>query len=173
MPEDTAPVRSRVRPTYLLDERELLEGWLEFHRSTLLVKCEGLSDPQRKDRPVTTSLLSLHGLVRHIAEAERNWFQRVLLRDPDYPRIWYDPAVPDSPLVPLDQASWEDDLAAWRAECDASRQAARSRSLDDTGTWREKHVSLRSIYLHMIQEYARHNGHADLIRELEDGAVGL
>jgi uncharacterized damage-inducible protein DinB len=172
MPED-AKSQSRVRPTYLQGERELLVGWLEFHRATLLVKCEGLTDEQRKDRPIATSLLSLHALVRHLAETERNWFQRILLRDFDLPRIWYDPEVEGSPLIPLDHASWDDDLTTWRTECDASRRAAEQHSLDDSGIWREKRVSLRSIYLHMIQEYARHNGHADFIRELEDGSVGL
>ena len=64
--------RPRVRPTYVLDERELLDGWLEFHRSTLRVKCEGLDDAQRRAQPIPTSDLSLHGLVRHMAETERN-----------------------------------------------------------------------------------------------------
>jgi uncharacterized damage-inducible protein DinB len=158
----------RVRPTYARDERELLDRWLEFHRATLQAKCEGLTDPQRKDRPVVSLELSLHGLVRHLTETEGNWFQRVLLCDLSQTAIW-----PNGALVPLDEANWEDDLDAWRAECDASRRAAESRSLDDYGLWRNKEISLRSIYLHMIQEYARYNGHADLIRELEDGAVGL
>ena len=70
----------RVEPTYLLGERDMLEGWLEFHRTTLLLKCEGLDDAARKSRPVPTSLLSLHGLVRHMAEVERSWFRRTLLR---------------------------------------------------------------------------------------------
>jgi uncharacterized damage-inducible protein DinB len=165
--------RPRTRPTYLLDDRELLEAWMEFHRATLLVKCEGLTDDQRKARPIATSLLSLHGLVRHLAETERNWFRRVLLREPDVPRIWHDPALKDSILIPLDNANWEEDLGVWQSECKASNEAASRKSLDDTGLWREKQVSLRSIYLHMIQEYARHNGHADIIRELIDGSVGL
>ena len=80
-----------------------------------------------------TSQLSLHGLVRHMAEVERNWFRRVLLREPDAPSIWFDPAVEDSELVPLDDADWEADLAAWQAECEASRDAAAGRDLDDTG----------------------------------------
>jgi uncharacterized damage-inducible protein DinB len=165
--------RSRVRPTYVLDERELLNGWLEFHRATLLVKCEGLDDAQRKARPIPTSELSLHGLVRHMAETERNWFGRILQRDPAIPWIWNDPAVTDSPLVAIDSASWDADLAVWQSECRASSDAASRYDLDYTGEWRKKQVSLKSIYLHMIQEYARHNGHADLIRELLDGSVGL
>lgn len=120
----------RTEPPFLLGEREMLEGWLEFHRTTLLLKCEGRSDADRKRRPVPTSNLSLHGLVRHMAEVERNWFRRVLLRAPATPPIWYDPAI--SELVPLDDADWDAEVAAWQAEC----------------------------------------GHADLLRELVDGAVG-
>jgi len=78
-----------------------------------------------------------------------------------------------SPLVPLDHANWEEDLAVYQDQCDHSRQVAAARAFDDCGTWRGKQVSMRSVYLHMIQEYARHNGHADMIRELLDGATGL
>jgi uncharacterized damage-inducible protein DinB len=150
----------------------MLEAWLEFHRTTLVLKCEGLSDESRKRRPVSTSNLSLHGLVRHLAEVERNWFRRVLLREPHAPPIWYDPAIEDSELIPLDLADWQADLAAWQSECDASRKAAAAHQLDDTGLRHGKPCSLRWIYVHMIEEYARHNGHADLIRELVDGSVG-
>ncbi len=171
MVEDIEDPR-RQEPPYDLDERQMLEAWLEFHRTTLLLKCEGLDDVSRKTRPVPTSLLSLHGLMRHMAEVERNWFRRVLLREPATPSIWYDPNVDDSELVPLDDADWDADLAAWQAECAASRQAASSRELDDMGERQGKPCSLRWIYVHMIEEYARHNGHADLIRELIDGNVG-
>jgi uncharacterized damage-inducible protein DinB len=162
----------RVEPPFILPERAMLEAWLEFHRTTLLLKCEGLDDEGRKDRPVKSSKLSLHGLLRHMAEVERNWFRRVLLQDTEAPPIWYDPAVDDSELVPLDGADWEADLAAWHAECAHSRTAAAAHELDDTGVRRGEPCSLRWIYVHMIEEYARHNGHADLIRELVDGAVG-
>ena len=156
-----------------LAEREMLEAWLEFHRTTLMLKAEGVDASGRKARPVATSKLSLHGLVRHMAEVERSWFRRVLRREPDAPYIWLDPAVEDSEMVPLDGANWEADLTTWRAECDQSRRAAATRNLDDTGvTRRGETCSLRWIYVHMIEEYARHNGHADLIRELVDGTVG-
>jgi uncharacterized damage-inducible protein DinB len=168
---EPAGARPRVRPTYVLDERELLDGWLEFHRATLLVKCEGLDDAQRRARPIPTSDLSLHGLVRHMAETERNWFGRILLRDQAIPQIWYDAA--HSPFGPIDDANWEEDFTVWQNECRASSAVAGRYGLDHTGEWRGKQVSLKSIYLHMIQEYARHNGHADLIRELLDGSVGL
>jgi len=163
---------SRIEPAYLLDERAMLEGWLEFHRETLFLKCDGLDDNARKSRPIGTSKLSLHGLVRHMAEVERNWFSRVLASDPSVPSIWFDPSREDSELEPLDNAVWSDDLFAWRSECDTSRRLAGARSLDDTGLRRGQPCSLRWIYTHMIEEYARHNGHADLIRELIDGSVG-
>jgi len=162
----------RVEPPFVLDERAMLEQWLEFHRVTLLIKCEGLNDRDRKARPVASSKLSLHGLVRHMAEVERNWFTRVLLRRSDTPRIWADPTIEDSELVPLDDADWDTDVATWLRQCDHSRDAAANHSLDDTGVRHGQPCSLRWTYVHMIEEYARHNGHADLIRELVDGAVG-
>ena len=171
MAEDLIDAR-RSEPAFVLADRTMLDAWLEFHRTTLLLKCEGLDDVSRKARPVATSRLSLHGLIRHMAEVERNWFSRTLLSAPDTAFIWYDPAIEDSELVPLDDADWEDDLAAWHAQCEQSRANAAGKDLDYTGTRRGEAVSLRWIYVHMIEEYARHNGHADLIRELVDGSVG-
>ena len=171
MVEDIQDSRRR-EPAYVLGEREMLEAWLEFHRMTLLLKCEELDDAGRKSRPVPTSFLSLHGLVRHMAEVERSWFRRVLLAEFDAPRIFLAPDIDDSDLIPLDAADWDSDLAMWQAECDESRAAARAHDLDDLGSRRGEPVSLRWIYVHMIEEYARHNGHADLIRELVDGSVG-
>lgn len=171
MVEDLVDPR-RTEPAFVADERTMLEAWLEFHRTTLLLKCEGLDDAGRKARPIPTSRLSLHGLIRHTAEVERNWFQRVLLRQSDTPSLWYDPAIEDSELFPLDDAVWDADVAAWQAECEASRATAARHALDEVGLRRGEPCSLRWIYVHMIEEYARHNGHADLIRELIDGAVG-
>ena len=162
----------RTEPAYVLDERTMLEAWLEFHRTTLLLKCEGLDDTARKRRPIATSLLSLHGLVRHMAEVERNWFRRTLLCDHHAPNLWIDPTIDDSELVALDDADWHFDLAAWHTECDHSRAAADAFGLDHTAIRDNQPCSLRWIYHHMIEEYARHNGHADLIRELIDNTVG-
>jgi len=156
-------------------ERAMLEGWLEYHRATLLYKCEGLDDAQRKRRPVVTSLMSLHGLVRHMADIERNWFRRALDRRPGMPSIYRTDEAGDAGRAPLDDADWAADLAVWRAECAAARQRAAAHSLDDVGIGMRGgelvECSLRWIYNHMIEEYARHNGHADLIRELIDGTV--
>jgi len=162
----------RTEPGFLLGERAMLEGWLEYHRVTLLVKCEGLTDEERKRRPVATSTLSLHGLLRHMAEVERGWFRRTLAEEP-VEHIWPDPDNEDADIHPIDDADWATDLAQWEAECEASRAVAADRALDDTGRSRRGNpCSLRWIYTHMIEEYARHNGHADLIRELVDGTVG-
>jgi uncharacterized damage-inducible protein DinB len=170
MVEDLVDPR-RSEPPYILDERPMLEAWLEFHRTTRLMKCEGLDDASRKARPIASSLLSLHGLLRHMAEVERSWFRRTLLVE-DCGWIWLDSVEDESDLVPLDDADWESDVAAWQVECAASRAAAAAHALDDTGLRRGEPCSLRWIYVHMIEEYARHNGHADLLRELVDGAVG-
>jgi hypothetical protein len=162
----------RSEPAYIAGERPMLEAWLEFHRMTLQLKCEGLDRAGLIARPVPTSLLSLHGLVRHMADVERGWFTRTLLREPDTPPLFYDPAVEDSELVPLDDADFAHDLAVWQQECARSREHAARFPLDHTGLRRGSEVSLRWIYVHMVEEYARHNGHADLLRELIDGAVG-
>jgi uncharacterized damage-inducible protein DinB len=163
----------RTLPSYALDERRMLEAWLDYHRTTLLLKCEGLDEHARKVRPLAASNLLLHGLVRHMADVERTWFRRTLLDEEDAPPIFRDPVVEDREFVPLDEASWKDDLDAWQQECAASRAAAATRALDDAGVRRGEPCSLRWIYLHMINEYARHNGHADLLREMVDGRVGM
>ncbi|MBO0732117.1 MAG: DinB family protein [Acidimicrobiaceae bacterium] len=161
----------RSGPASGLGERAMLEGWLEFHRTTLLLKCEGLDRVQLRHRPVASSLLSLHGLVRHMADAEHLWFTRVLLSSGETRWPFCTPCE-DREFVPLDDADWDRDLASWHEECELSRDNAARFSLDDTGQWSGPERSLRWIYSHMVEEYARHNGHADLIRELVDGAVG-
>jgi uncharacterized damage-inducible protein DinB len=163
----------REEPAYIADERVMLERWLDFHRVTLLLKCEGLSVEELKQRPIATSKLSLHGLVRHMADVERGWFRRTFLSVPEMV-FRYDGGSdnPDAEFEPLDDTDWESDLAAWLEECDASRATVSGRLLDEVGSRRGTAVSLRWIYVHMIEEYARHNGHADLIRELIDGSTG-
>ena len=172
MVEDIQDPR-RTEPVYVAGEREMLEAWLEFHRVTLLFKCEGLDADALKQRPVPTSKLSLHGLVRHMADVERNWFSRVLLPGEEAPPIFFEMGGDhDQELFPLDDASWEDDLATWQAECDLSREHAARFDLDHTGVRRGEECSLRWIYNHMIEEYARHNGHANLPGERIDGVTG-
>ena len=125
-------------------------------------------------RPVASSLLSLHGLVRHMAEVERSWFRRVL-EGQDAPPLYYDDDHPDGDFEPIEDADWTADLATWHAECDAARTieaAAAVPGCHRNELRRGAIVDLRWIMIHMIEEYARHNGHADLLRELVDGSVG-
>ena len=113
-----------------------------------------------------TSKLSLHGLIRHMAEVERNWFRRVLAGD-DIGFIWVDPTRDDSELEPPRRCRVGDGLERLEAQnANAVADLAAKKALDDTGLRRGQPCSLRWIYNHMIEEYARHNGHADLIRVL-------
>jgi uncharacterized damage-inducible protein DinB len=161
----------REEPAFLLPERQMLEGWLELHRSTLMRKCDGLSDGQLRERAVPPSSMSLLGLVRHMADVEQNWFRRVLSRE-DVPGIFWSPENVDGDFDDVDTASTEEAFTAWRRECDNARAVAARMQLDDTGLRYGNPCSLRWVYAHMIEEYARHNGHADLLRERIDGATG-
>jgi len=161
----------RAEPPFVLPEREMLESWLDYHRATLLWKCEGLSDEQLKRRSVEPSTMSLLGLVRHMAEVERNWFRRVLAGE-DAPGVFYDDDNPDGDFDLVDRADVASDLEHFDNEVAAARAIAAAHQLDDTGIRHGEPCSLRWIYAHMIEEYARHNGHADFLRERIDGVTG-
>jgi uncharacterized damage-inducible protein DinB len=161
----------RTDPAYELDERSMLESWLEYHRATLAMKCEGLSDEQLQERAVPPSSLSLLGLVRHMADVERNWFRRVLSRE-DAPGLFWTDANQDADFDDVDGASVEEAFTHWREECANARVVAGGMALSDAGVRRGERVSLRWVLVHMIEEYARHNGHADFLRERLDGATG-
>jgi uncharacterized damage-inducible protein DinB len=154
-------------------ERELLRAYLDFHRETLDRKCAGLSDDDLRRRS-TPSSLTLLGLVRHMAEVERSWFRRVL-DGQDVPLVWSSDG--DFQVAyDVSTASREATFAAWEEEITHARRIERQAAdLDVTGVDRRSgdEYSLRRILTHLIQEYARHNGHADLIREGIDGATGV
>jgi hypothetical protein len=162
-------------PPLNADERTTLESWLDFHRVTLAMKCDGLDDVQAAAASVPPSAVTLTGLVQHMAEVERNWFRRVLASEQALPI--YDPrADPDGPdrgFELAEGATLRDALATWRAEITSARKHCAVRALGDTGRFMGQDVSLRWIYVHMIEEYARHNGHADLLRERIDGTTGV
>jgi len=166
-------VPRRVDPPYVADERTMLEAWLDFHRATLLGKCAGLSDEQLRTRSVPPSTMSLHGLVRHLTEVERNWFRRYLGGEEPAP-LYYSDAEPDGDFDLVEDADAAADLETYAAEVEASRALAAGRGLDEIvpRARRGEPLSLRWIYVHLIEEYARHNGHADLLRQRIDGAVG-
>jgi len=170
----TAPEIERRNEPTVAGEREMLEGWLAYHRDTLLLKCQGLTAEQLRLRSVEPSSLSLLGLVRHMADVERSWFRRRVAGDADMPRLYWDESNPDGDFDDVDIADAEADFATFRAEISAADAAVAARSLDET-FYHERlkiEISLRWVYIHMIEEYARHNGHADLIRERIDGMTG-
>ena len=163
----------RIDPPLVAQEREMLDAWLDYHRATLAVKCEGLTDDQLRAQAVPPSSLSLLGLVRHMGEVERSWFRRVLSGEQAPPR-YYSDENPDGDFDDVADAVVADAFGYWRDECAYARErVAAAPSLDVTGTGRQgEGYSLRWIMVHMIEEYARHNGHADLLRERIDGTVG-
>jgi uncharacterized damage-inducible protein DinB len=161
----------RTETSTTADERTTLEAMLDYHRATLAMKCEGLSDQQLRTATVPPSELTLLGLVRHLAEVESGWFRNVLGAQDAKP-IYFSEEDPDGEFHNLDTADTAEAFATWREQIDRAKEIAAARSLDDTGTRRGQAYSLRWIYTHMIEEYARHNGHADLIRERIDGHTG-
>lgn len=165
----------RAMPPMNADERTTLEGWLDFYRATLAANCEGLDDEQLRLASVEPSEMTLLGLVQHAAEVERNWFRRVLA-DEDVPPIFDATPHPDGhdggfELSP--DSSYREAAALWQNEIRHARANCAARSLDDTSLFNGTEVSLRWTYAHMIAEYARHCGHADLIRERIDGRTGV
>ncbi|MGY1804625.1 DinB family protein [Blastococcus sp. SYSU D00922] len=163
----------RTEPPLTGGERETLRGYLDWHRATLALKCAGLSDDDLRRRSMPPSTLSLLGLVRHMAEVERSWFRRVV-DGQDVPLVW---SAERDFQVAYDAADADTAEAfdAWEAEIAHARRIEEAApSLDVTGTDRDGTAySLRLVLLHVIQEYARHNGHADLLREGIDGATGV
>jgi uncharacterized damage-inducible protein DinB len=158
----------------IADERTMLRAHLEYHRATLAWKCDDLDTGRLRTQASKPSALSLLGLVRHMAEVERTWFRKVVNGEHDLPNVWshaddyqtaYDPAG----------CTREEAFAAWRSEVEQARRIERDVPSFDLVVhqprWNED-VSVRFVMLHLIHEYARHNGHADLIREAVDGTVG-
>jgi uncharacterized damage-inducible protein DinB len=168
----TAPSPPTVTDGPLVgDDRPILEGFLAWERGTLLNICAGLTGEQLAKRAVPPSNLSLLGLVRHMTKVERVWFRQRAAGQPVGPM--YDPAKgKNADFDDLDPALAPDDFARFDEECRLADAAAAGMAFDDTFTGGEETYSLRLVYVHMIAEYARHNGHADLLRELLDGRTG-
>ena len=156
------------------DERATLTEFLRGQRLTLQVKCDGLDAAQLARRAVEPSTMSLLGLVRHMAEVERAWFRR-RFAGLEVPKRYQTETDPDADFngAAADPAAVEEAWAAWRGEVAFAEQFTRDHDLDFLGRDSEgEQVSLRELLVHMIEEYARHNGHADLLRERIDGRVG-
>ena len=170
----TAPEVPRTDPPLVAGERESLDGWLDYHRSTLLAKCQGLTGEQLARRAVPPSTLSLLGLVRHLTDVERSWFRRRAAGETWLACLYSSDQHPDGEFDLAVADGAEADFAAFARECELARAAAAGRSLDDTFVHERdgSTIDLRWVYVHMIEEYARHNGHADLLREQIDGVTG-
>jgi uncharacterized damage-inducible protein DinB len=153
------------------DDRPILEGFLNWQRATLLNVCAGLDGGQLAARPIPSSGLSLLGLIRHLAKVERIWFRQRAAGQPVEPM--YDPALGRGADFDRARASEaEADVARLQAEWRLADEAVAGLEFTDTFDVDGELFSLRMVYVHMIYEYSRHNGHADLLRESIDGVTG-
>ena len=166
------------------DERSTLLAFLDHYRETLATKTVGVTDEEAR-RPLPPSDLSLMGLVRHMAEVERNWFRRIVAggdpaSDANAGPIFYGDAHPDGDpdgdLHPGPDDTLADALSIWRREITAANTILDGRAPDDLAAIEARSAggrpNLRWVLVHMIEEYARHCGHADLLREAIDGSTG-
>jgi uncharacterized damage-inducible protein DinB len=159
----------RHRAPRTADERATLHGWLLFHRATLVRKLHGVTEEQGRWSPVSSGT-SLLGIVSHLTAVEAWWFRVVL--DGQQVTLPWSKEDPDGEWrVPAD-ATVDGMLRAYRAECARSDMAIARHELKETVAYDGGRLSARWILTHMIEETARHNGHADIIRELIDGRTG-
>ena len=168
----------RPEPPLAADETGTLLGFLEFQRATLAWKCSGL-DAAGLRATVAASAMTLGGMLKHMARVEDIWFSQWLhARDPEPP---WDAAAWAEEWRSSAEDSPEELLALWQAAVARSRSRVGEaladggldrRAMGIPGDWGPERPSLRWILVHMIEEYARHNGHADLLREFVDGATG-
>jgi len=167
------PEMTREEPQPVADETTALTQWLDFQRATLLWKCEGLDGSQLARHSVPPSGLSLLGLVRHMLLVEWWWFDHIFAGGASLAPIPTD-EDPDAEFNDLNPDQAEEALAMFATQCDVSRAiVAAAESLDALSVSDERETKdLRWVLIHMIEEYARHNGHADLLRECIDGVVG-
>jgi uncharacterized damage-inducible protein DinB len=165
----------RGTDTELTDEKSTLTEYLSVYRKTLEMKCADLNAEQMASRTVPPSPLSLLGIVRHMADVERSWFRRTMAgqdvpwifrTDADRDAAW-NGAVGDQKVVDTAWQAWRDEVAFAEHFVAESTDLGALATMRDGGT-----ISLREVLVHMIEEYARHCGHADLIRERIDGRVG-
>lgn len=168
----------RIKTLPAAGELESLASFLDFQRATMVQKAEGLTDEQASSRPVEPSTLSMSGLIKHLALVEESWFESVFTGG-ELDEPWASAPFDDDHDWEFNSASGDrisDLIAMYEAACEKSRRVvARADSLDQTSAKETRHgiVSLRWILLHMIEETARHAGHADLIRERIDGSTGI
>jgi hypothetical protein len=165
------PANRGPEPPRTAGERDLLVAWLDWHRATIVTKCEGLTASQLAQRSCPPSDLTLLGLVRHLTEIERNYLA-TWSGVTDLPH-YYSDEDPDGDFNlpdPITDDSVHEAFASWRSECDRSRRiVSAAPSLDHRSA---NGVPLRWVLLYVLREYTRHNGHADLLRQAIDGTTG-
>ena len=164
----------RAEPDKTSEERAMLDQWLDYHRATLRQKCTGINDHQLRTASCPPSNLTLLGLVRHLTDVERGWFLRGVARRTvqQVPPLYYSDEDPEGDIENLDSRSTQAVFDAYDEAIRDIRAAIAGAELDQTFNNGGVPCSVRWVYLHMIEEYARHNGHADLIREAIDGTTG-
>lgn len=156
-------------------EREMLTAFLDYFRVVLVRKIEGLSEEQARTPACPPSDLTLLGLVRHMAEVERIWSQWLFSGGPNVPLYYGDAhpdGDPDGDFHPPADATIADAVATFWAETAAADEIYRAADFDDIEAVGSKGRSLRWIHVHLVEEYARHCGHADLLRQAIDGVTG-
>ena len=163
----TAPQMTRQDFPLDLTERQALEAFITWHRQTLLWKVAGLTGNQLVSHAIPTSNMTLLGIVRHMAEVERHWWRHRVAGE-DVPNLYLD----DKEWTRLDPDRAAEDYQQLVDEWPMVDMVAARFDLDDTFERGGESWSIRTLYLHLIEEWARHNGHADLIREAIDGATG-
>lgn len=167
---DEPDEHGRMMPPAAASEMDMLNAYLDFHRATLLWKVDGLSDQDLR-RPMVPSGNSLLGMVKHLADVEQSWFvERFAGQEPRF-ALWREEDPGATWRIEPDETT-EQILDLYRAVCDDSRKAVAGASLDDVAAQAQDGETLRWIMLHMIEETARHNGHADIMREMIDGQTG-
>jgi len=168
LPNDEDP-RTQMGPTR--GEKECLVGYLEHYRGTLALKCDGLDAQQLATRAVPPSHISLLGLVRHMARVEQSWFRRVIEERMDLPRLFQDEDA-GFDLPDIDDVLVRESHELWEGEIAYAREVLDRTDLDTVVDVHGEPTEVRDIIVHMIEEYARHCGHADLVRECIDGRTG-
>lgn len=168
----TSPAPDPVDGPLTGDDRPMLESYLDWQRSTLLGICAGLTAEQLAAQPLPSTNLTLLGLMRHMAKVERIWFRERALGQ-DFGGPMYDVALgKDADFEDLSTEQAEDAVARLAEETRLAREAAAGLPWDSPVPSHDATLSLRFVHLHMINEYARHNGHADLLRQAIDGVTG-
>ncbi|HXL91444.1 MAG TPA: DinB family protein [Streptosporangiaceae bacterium] len=172
----TAPEAIRASRPWVGDEATILDAFLEFQRSTLLLKCAGLTAEQLADQAVPPSNLSLLGIVRHMVDVELTFFRHGLGGEQGpVPTVYARDDRPDAAFEEATADGAEADFARYAQECEAARKAVAGVSLEDQFLLQSTvgPLNLRRAYNMMIEEYARHNGHTDLLRQAIDGSTGI